>query len=275
MTFLPSKSLLLASFLALSGALVGGPPARPVSSLSDLDLETAEAKLTLEKTLQENLRLKEEVARLKEKQVVSDASATQMAASVAMANDMAEIFRRQLVDSKLRLEALGLSAASGNTGKLEERVLEALKSYTHAEEERKKVSEALAGLCEAAAGFAKKATAAEPDSRLALEVRIRRANELLGLAPSSAVEAGGVAATLTDGMVISIKEELGLVVANIGVRQGVAVGMPFQVIRDDHLIGMVRVVDARDRIAGAIIQDLSSTKDKIKVGDRLKVAARQ
>ena len=192
-----------------------------------------------------------------------------------MANNDADIFRHQLAETKLRLEALGLSAASGNTGKLEERLLEAVKSYTHAEEERKKLAEALAGLCEAAAGFAKKATASEPDSRLALEVRIRLANELLGLAPSSAVAAGEVPATLTDGMVISIKEELGLVVANIGVKQGVAVGMPFQVLRDDHLIGTVRVVDVRERIAGAIIQDLSSTKDKIKVGDRLKVAARQ
>jgi hypothetical protein len=76
-------------------------------------------------------------------------------------------------------------------------------------------------------------------------------------------------------MVISIKEELGLIVANIGSRQGVAVGMPFQVIRDDRLIGTVRMIDVRERIAGAVVQDLSSEKEKIKVGDRLKIAARQ
>ena len=35
------------------------------------------------------------------------------------------------------------------------------------------------------------------------------------------------------------------------------------------------MVDVRERIAGAIIQDLSSAKEKIKVGDRLRVAARQ
>ena len=76
-------------------------------------------------------------------------------------------------------------------------------------------------------------------------------------------------------MVISIKEELSLVVANVGQKQGVKVGMPFQVLRGDQLIGTVRVVDARDKIAGAVIQNLTSEKDKIKVGDRLKVDAAQ
>ncbi len=51
--------------------------------------------------------------------------------------------------------------------------------------------------------------------------------------------------------------------------------MPFQVIRGEKLIGTVRVVDVRENIAGAVIQNLSSEKERIKVGDRLKVDARQ
>jgi hypothetical protein len=76
-------------------------------------------------------------------------------------------------------------------------------------------------------------------------------------------------------MVISVKEELSLAVANIGSRQGVRVGMPFQVLRDGHIIGSVRVIDAREKISGAVIQNLSSEKDKIKVGDILRVDATQ
>ena len=49
--------------------------------------------------------------------------------------------------------------------------------------------------------------------------------------------------------------------------------MPFQVWRGDDRIGLVRVVDVREKIAGAVIQDLDS-KEKIKVGDRLRVDAR-
>ncbi len=51
--------------------------------------------------------------------------------------------------------------------------------------------------------------------------------------------------------------------------------MPFQVLRDNHIIGSVRVVEVREKIAGAIIENLSSEKDHIKVGDHLKIAARQ
>jgi cell shape-determining protein MreC len=76
-------------------------------------------------------------------------------------------------------------------------------------------------------------------------------------------------------MVISIKEDLALVVANLGSRQGVKVGMPFQVRRGNAVVGTIRVVDVREKIAGAVIQSLSSETQKIEVGDRLKVDAQQ
>jgi hypothetical protein len=65
------------------------------------------------------------------------------------------------------------------------------------------------------------------------------------------------------------------VVANLGARNGVKVGMPFQVLRGDQLIGTVRVVDVREKIAGAVIQNLNSDKERIKWGDRLKIDAHQ
>jgi hypothetical protein len=61
---------------------------------------------------------------------------------------------------------------------------------------------------------------------------------------------------------------------NLGNSHGVKVGMPFQVIRAGKIVGSVRVVDVREKIAGAYIQDLSSEKERIKVGDHLKVDAR-
>jgi len=231
--------------------------------------------MTLEKVLAENQSLKDEVTGLKEKLAISEASAAKLSESVTLANSEAEIFRRQAGELKARLEALGLTAGSGHENKLEGRLLSAVNELRHSEEERKKLSNTLIGLVEAAMNFAKVATTGSPDSRLALEAQLRRADEMLGSPSGAVVQAASVPATLTDGMVIAMKEEWALVVANIGSRQGVAVGMPFQVIRDDRLIGTVRMIDVRERIAGAVIQDLSSEKDKIKVGDRLKVDARQ
>ncbi len=45
---------------------------------------------------------------------------------------------------------------------------------------------------------------------------MREASQLLGVTPANAVDATASPATLTDGMVISLKDELALVVANIG-----------------------------------------------------------
>jgi hypothetical protein len=108
--------------------------------------------------------------------------------------------------------------------------------------------------------FQKSAVTTDADARLALEAASRFAAKALGVAPPNAVEAAAVPSTLTDGMVIAIKDELGLVVANLGTKQGVRVGMPFQVLRGDDLIGTVRVVDVREKIAGAVIQISNRTK---------------
>jgi cell shape-determining protein MreC len=83
-----------------------------------------------------------------------------------------------------------------------------------------------------------------------------------------------VAPTITDGMTISVKEELSLIVINLGSKQGVKIGMPFRVLRGENVIGNVQVVDVREKIAAAIIQNLSSEREPMKVGDRLVVDAR-
>ena len=70
-----------------------------------------------------------------------------------------------------------------------------------------------------------------------------------------------------------MKEELALVVANLGRAQGAKIGMPFQVWRGERQIGLVRIVDVREKISGAVIQSLDP-KENIKVGDTLRVDAR-
>jgi hypothetical protein len=261
--------------LLLSGALAGGLSAAPKRSLSESDLEAVEVRSILERALTENERLEEDVALLQEKLTVAETTAKRLTESVAVAHAEAEVFRRQSGEQKLKLEALGIAGGSGNPSKVEQRLLTAVNDLRHGETERKKLTEALIALTEAAMNFTRVATTKEPDARAALETQVLQATALLGDASPNAVELPATPATLTDGMIISLKDELALVVANVGTKQGVAVGMPFQVLRGSKVIGTVRVVDARERIAGAIIQNLSSEKEKIKVGDRLKIAARQ
>lgn len=49
------------------------------------------------------------------------------------------------------------------------------------------------------------------------------------------------------------------------------VGTPFLVTRDGKLVAKARVVDVRDHYSGAIIEEYSSTTEKVKVGDQMHV----
>ena len=49
--------------------------------------------------------------------------------------------------------------------------------------------------------------------------------------------------------------------------------MPMRVMRADRKIASLRVVDVRQKICGAVVQEMDSKKERIKVGDRLQVDA--
>jgi hypothetical protein len=249
------------------GSLALGEAEGENSSLSDLDIEFTEAKMTLQTVTEENVSLRRRLE-------LSQESVRSLTESLAIAASEAEVFRRQAAELKLRMEALGIEAG-GSKSKLEQRLLKAISDLRIVQEEKDRIAEQLVQMTEAVLRFIKTAVSTDAEARLAVEAQMRAANEVLGVMPEEVFEAQAIPATLIDGMVISIKEEYSLVVANIGSQQGVKVGMPFRVQRDGRTIGLVRVVDVREKISGAVIQDLSSGKERIRVGDKLRVDAQK
>lgn len=192
--------------------------------------------------------------------------------SLAESNAEAELFRRKFSDLKLRVEALGLDSADKDRAKLEQRLLAAVSDLQLAQKEREQYRDQMLQLNEAILRYLKTAQGADAQARMDVEAQLRSMNQLAtkhDAAPVSA-EPG-----LMDGSVISVKEEWSFVVGNIGQKQGVKIGMPMRVMRDDKRVGSVRVVDVRQRICGAVVQEMDSAKDKIRVGDRLEVDARK
>jgi hypothetical protein len=107
-------------------------------------------------------------------------------------------------------------------------------------------------------------------ARMDVEAQLRSINTLI----TKSVSAPDLAEpSLLDGSVVSVKEEWSFVVGNLGEKQGVKIGMPMRVMHDDRKIATVRVVDVRQKICGAVIQEMSSNKETIRVGDRLQVDA--
>jgi len=194
--------------------------------------------------------------------------------SLAVSNAEGEVFKRQYGDLRLQMEAMGLASVGDNKEALEQRLLKAVRDLSLAKDEKDKLVERLMALCETVVLYIKAAPTTDPQLRLDIEGQMRAANEAMNTTAAREAAASLPAqAELTNGQVVSIKEEYSLIVANLGSQQGVKIGMPFQVIRGNHLVARARVVDVRERISGAVIEEYSSNTEKVKVGDGLRVDA--
>ncbi len=210
------------------------------------------------------------MSELREQLEVQQQSVRALTESLAESNAEAELFRRKYSDLQLRVEALGLDAASQDRAKLEQRLLSAVSDLQLMRKERDQYRDQMLRLTEALLPLLQTSTGGDAKARAEVEAQLRRTNEI-----SQQAKAPEPQPSLMDGSVVSVKDEWSLVVGNLGERQGVKVGMPLRVLRDGRLIATLRVVDVRQKICGAVIQELGTTKEKIKVGDKLQADARQ
>jgi hypothetical protein len=260
-----SAICILKSAMILVGCvtLARGLAAEGNSSLTESKIENAETKVTAADLLSQNEALRRELSLARE-------SVRALTDSLAESNVQAEDFRRKYSDLQLRMEALGLESADKDRAKLEQRLLSAVSDLQLAQKEREQYRDQSLRLSEAILHLLKTSTGGDARARMDVETQLRSLNALVATADNAPAEP-----TLMDGSVISVKEEWSLVVGNVGEKQGVKMGMPMRVMRGEKLIARLRVVDVRQRICGAVIQEMDSGKEKIKVGDRLQADARK
>jgi hypothetical protein len=190
--------------------------------------------------------------------------------SLAESNAEAELFRRKYSDLQLQMEALGLASANKDRAKLEQRLLAAVSDLQLAQKERDAYRDQMLRLDEAMLCYLKTSQSADAKARMDVETQLRSIDKLV----TKSTNAPDLPEpSLMDGSVISVKDEWSFVVGNLGEKQGVKIGMPMRAMRDDKRIATLRVIDVRQRICGAVVQEMDSKTDRIKVGDRLQVDA--
>ena len=227
--------------------------------LADPTTVIAAAVSDIEDLLKQNLILQEQVKSISEALVQAKSEA-----------DTALTDNKEL---KARIEALGLNAIGNDRSKLEQRLIKAVNDLNVSQTALAENKKNLAGLTEAILSLLKISKDVSPEARLVVEAELRSANQKSGSDVDSALKAEPAVASLTNARVISIKPELGLLVGNIGSNDSVKVGMPFRVYEGQKAIALVRVVDVREKLFGALIQETLSDNSPVKVGYRLKVAA--
>ena len=246
--------------------LARGLAAEGNSSLSESKVENGEPSVNATALLGQNEWLRRQLS-------IEQESLKTLMSSLAESNAEAELFRRKYSDLQLRMEALGLTSANKDRTKLEQRLLAAVSDLRLAQKECEEYRDQMLRLNEATWRYLKTAQSGDAQTRLDVETRLRGVGALAtrstNMPPNSELPG------LMDGSVISVKEEWSFVVGNLGETQGVKIGMPLRVMRGDQKIATLRVVDVRQQICGAVIQEMGSAKEKIKVGDRLQVDAQQ
>lgn len=268
----------LSTFLVVGCVtLAQGLAAEGNSSLSESKTENAEAS-DIATAKSKPTRLPSEVTAtgllqnedLQRQLSIARESLKALTSSLAESNAGAELFRRKYSDLQLQMEALGLASANKDRAKLEQRLLAAVSDLQLAQKERDEYRDHMLRLDEAVLCYLKTSQSADAKARMDVETQLRSIDKLV---TKSSKAPDLPEPSLMDGNVISVKDEWSFVVGNFGEKQGVKVGMPVRVMRGDKKIATLRVIDARQRICGAVIQEMDSKKDRIKVGDRLQVDA--
>ena len=251
----------LAFLLALFGA-----SARDDRSLTDFESGSPEQGYTLPDPEANN------VAALKEALLVAQSQINNLSEGIATANMESEIFKRQLSEAQLRLEAIGLSNMDNDPSRLEARLLQAIRELRVLKERNQDAVEQLVRLSEAITILVKTSGEIKTEARMAVEAELRETAQIIGASGVIGIE---TIANLQDARVVDFKEDLSLLIANVGSANGVKVGMPFRILREGQLIGKAKVIDVRERISGAVIQNLSSENTRVEQGDTIKVDARK
>jgi hypothetical protein len=236
------------------------------SSLPESKIENAEQAVTAKTLLAQNEYLRKQLS-------IEQESLRILTSSLAESNAEAELFRHKYADLELRMEALGLASANKDRAKLEQRLLAAVSDLQIAQKERDEYRDQMLRLNEAMLRYLKTSQGDDAQARMDMETQLRSTNKLVSRSTRMPVDSPRP--SLMDGSVISVKDDWSFVVGNLGEKQGVKIGMPMRVLRDDRKIATLRVVDVRQKICGAVIQEMDSEKEKIRVGDRLQVDAQR
>jgi hypothetical protein len=187
--------------------------------------------------------------------------------SAAKANAEAADLKERYIQLRGLLDALGISAIDNGGDEKAERLISALNDLRLIKAEQKSLAGQLSNLLQSTVAFSEVATPGNPESVRNLTEAIEAAQS--ALRTTSLVSGEGAAnKELSAATVISLKPELGVVVLDVGSRDGAKPGMPFNLYREDKPVAKVLVTEVRQSLSGAVIRELFSPSDKPMVGDR-------
>jgi hypothetical protein len=190
--------------------------------------------------------------------------------SLAAANLDCQQARENFDKLRLQNEGLGIAALDSSNSNLRQGLLSALSDLRILEQQKRLLTEALISLSETALSYAKSNSHGESAAgKLELDKALATAEKALGVIGRKSVDSkqDNNSNDLHNARIVSIKDEMGIAVLNVGSRQGVRPGMPFSIFREDKPVAHALIVDVRQGICAAVLSDLVSKDEPVKIGD--------
>jgi len=167
----------------------------------------------------------------------------------------------QLAQVRERLEALGKNLLDGG----DDRLVQAAADLQLANERQSEISGAASRLAATVQDYIRQAVTSDPDSRLRVETALRELDAVLGLRqkPSPDVRTG----TLQQARIVSLDQESGMLVLNLGESQGAKIGMSFNLVRGQQPYGKAILADVRKGVSGAFVESIDQAAATPRLGD--------
>ena len=120
-------------------------------------------------------------------------------------------------------------------------------------------------LAAAVSDYLRQAVVSDPDARLRVETSLRELDAVLGLRqkPRPDVRTG----SLQQARIVSLDQDSGMLVLNIGESQGARIGMTFRLTRGQQPYGTAILADVRKGVSGIFVESLDETADTPRPGD--------
>ena len=181
--------------------------------------------------------------------------------SLAEANRGEKQATEQLGQVRERLEALGKNLLDGG----DERLVQAAADLQLAHERVAELEGVVTRLAGSVNDYLRQAVVADPDARLRVETSLRELDAVLGLRqkPRPDVRTG----SLQQARIVSLDQESGMMVLNIGESQGARIGMTFRLTRGQQPYGKAILADVRKGVSGVFVEALDNGAEAPRPGD--------
>jgi len=181
--------------------------------------------------------------------------------SLAEANRGEKQAAEQLNQVRERLEALGKNLLDGG----DDRLIQAAADLQIANERITALEGSITRLVSSTTEYIRKAVVSDPDARLRVETSLIELDAVLGLRdkPRPDVRSG----SLQQARIVSLDQESGMMVLNIGESQGARIGMTFQLSRGQQPYGKAILADVRKGVSGVFVEHLDKPTDAPRPGD--------